>query len=75
MARMYPEFLGDEYGNSNPEAIVFESLKQLSDDYSVIHSKKIKGGSKHQEEVELDFIIFDGKKNITCLEVKGGYRF
>ncbi len=72
MARMYPEFLGNEYENSNPEAIVFESLKQLSDDYSVIHSKKIKGGSKHQEEVELDFIIFDGKQNLICLEVKGG---
>ena len=69
---MYPEFLGGEYSSTNPEAIVFESLKQLSDDYSVIHSKKIKGGSKHREEVELDFIIFDGKKNLICLEVKGG---
>jgi len=72
MARMYPEFLGDEYTSTNPEAIVFESLKQLPDHYAVIHSKKIKGGSKHREEVELDFIIFDGKKNLICLEVKGG---
>jgi len=72
MARMYPEFLGEEYTSTNPEAIVFESLKQLPDTYSIIHSKKVKGGSKHREEVELDFIIFDGKKNLICLEVKGG---
>ena len=52
--------------------MVFESLKKLSIEYTIFYSKRFKGVEKAKEEVEIDFIIFDGKKTILCLEVKGG---
>jgi hypothetical protein len=47
-------------------------LNELPEHFSVIYSKKFKGGKNSKEETEIDFLIFDGHKNLICLEVKGG---
>lgn len=71
MARMFPETYPKEHAPGDPEYDVFEKLRELPDDFSVIYSKKFKGG-RSREEAEIDFLIFDGRKNLICLEVKGG---
>ncbi|MDB4414038.1 NERD domain-containing protein/DEAD/DEAH box helicase [Akkermansiaceae bacterium] len=72
MAKMYPETYPGDLHVDDPEYQVFQILKELPETYSVIYSKKFKGGRDCKEEVEIDFLIFDGSKNLTCLEVKGG---
>lgn len=72
MAIMFPPVYPGIVDTADPEFVVFESLKKLSDDYTIFYSKRFKGVEKAKEEVEIDFIIFDGKKTILCLEVKGG---
>lgn len=72
MAKHFPEIYPKEPNQDDPEYMVFEMLRELPDSYSVIYSKKFKGGEKSKEEAEVDFLIFDGKKNLICLEVKGG---
>jgi hypothetical protein len=72
MARMYPEIFPVVGDQNNPESQVFQILRELPDQFSVIYSKKFKGGKTSKEEAEIDFLIFDGKKNLICLEVKGG---
>lgn len=72
MARMYPETILHEANRDNPEYQVFQMLRELPDHFSVIYSKKFKGGRNCKEETEIDFLIFDGVKNLICLEVKGG---
>lgn len=72
MAKMYPETYPNEVNHDDPEYQVFQMLRELPDDFSVIHSKKLKGGKNCKEETEIDFLVFDGAKNMICLEVKGG---
>jgi AAA domain/Nuclease-related domain len=69
---MYPAIFPDEGDQNNPEAQVFLMLRELPDQFSAIYSKKFKGGKSSKEEAEIDFLIFDGKRNLICLEVKGG---
>jgi hypothetical protein len=72
MARLFPETFPGNCDAGDPEYEVFELLRQLPDEYSVIYSKKFKGGLRSKEEAEIDFLIFDGRQNLICLEVKGG---
>ena len=72
MATHYPESFPSPSDPNDPEYQVFEFLKDLPRNYHVIHSKKLKGGRNSKEETEIDFLIFDGGKNLICLEVKGG---
>ena len=72
MAKLFPEVYPKDPNERDPEYLIFEILKELPDTYSVIYSKKFKGGERGKEEAEVDFLIFDGKKNLICLEVKGG---
>jgi Nuclease-related domain len=72
MARMFPDQFPGEYVAQNPEFEVFQTLRALPDSYSVFYSKKFKGGKKSKEECEVDFLVFDGKKTLLCMEVKGG---
>ena len=72
MPRLFPEVYPKEIQSQDPEYLVFEMLKELPDTFSVIYSKKFKGSERTREEVEIDFLIFDGKQNLICLEVKGG---
>lgn len=72
MAQFYPENYPKELNPDDPEYQVFEFLRDLPDHFSVIYSKKFKGGMRSKEEAEIDFLIFDGHRNLICLEVKGG---
>jgi hypothetical protein len=72
MAKMFPENYPDGGNLKDPEYEVFQLLRQLPDRFTVIHSKKLKGGRNCKEETEIDFLIFDGAANLICLEVKGG---
>ena len=72
MAKMFPETYPKEHAQGDPEYEMFEKLRDLPDSFSVIYSKKFKGGARSKEEAEIDFLVFDGCKNLICLEVKGG---
>ncbi len=55
------------------EDVMFEALEKLPDEYYVFHSFKILNcddGFYHESET--DFIIFNAKKGIICLEAKAG---
>ena len=72
MATMYPEFFPGNQDPDNPEYAVYQSLRVLDDHFHVFYSKRFKGGKHSKEETEVDFLIFDGKLTLICLEVKGG---
>lgn len=69
---MYPEAYPNEFDEDNPEFIVFNELKKLSDNYVVFYSQKFIGKVFSENEREIDFIIYDQKSCLICLEVKGG---
>ena len=71
MAKNYPAIFPRD-NSQDPEFQVFEILSTLPDNYSVFYSKRIKGAQRAKEETEIDFVVFDGCRNLTCLEVKGG---
>ena len=72
MAIMIPE-KPRHFEPASQEGLIFEALEQLSDDYYVFHSFRIttvKSGILHENET--DFVIFNRKKGIICLEAKAG---
>lgn len=72
MARMYPEVFPGKIDQNNPEFVVYESLRSLADSYIVFYSKRFMGGLFGKAECEIDFVIFNQRDVIVCLEVKGG---
>lgn len=55
------------------EGLMFDSLSKLSDDYYVFHSLRITtvdNGTLHENET--DFVIYNRKKGMLCLEAKAG---
>jgi hypothetical protein len=72
MARMYPEVFPGSFDQQNPEFIVYQCLRTLPDSYIVFYSKRFMGGLFGKPECEIDFIIFNQRDVIICLEVKGG---
>jgi hypothetical protein len=72
MAKIYPEVFPGSLDPENPELIVYDQLRRLPDNYAVFYSKRFKGGLFGVEECEIDFIIFNRKNVMICLEVKGG---
>ena len=55
------------------EDIMFEALEKLSDEYYVFHSFKIVSAGKGiLQESETDFVIFNAKKGLLCIEAKAG---
>ena len=72
MATMYPSQYPKPPDEKDPEFVVYQILKKLPDSYVVFYSKKFKGTGSFKEESEVDFIIFDQKHSLICLEVKGG---
>ena len=72
MAKMYPEVYPGRWDIENPEFVVYQELRKLPPEFSIFYSKKFKGVLKAKEEVEIDFLIFNGKDVLICLEVKGG---
>lgn len=69
---MYPEVFPGMYNQDNPEFIVYQTLKMLPDTYIIFYSKRIKDGLFGKPECEIDFIIFNQRDVIICIEVKGG---
>ena len=72
MAHLYPSTYPKENALGDPEFEVFEILKELPDNFHIFYSKKLVGTKGAKAETEIDFLIFDGKKTMICLEVKGG---
>jgi hypothetical protein len=72
MATMYPSQYPKPPDEKDPEFVVYQILKKLPDSYVVFYSKKFKGTGSFKEESEVDYIIFDQKHSLICLEVKGG---
>lgn len=69
---MYPEVFPGKWDTAIPEFEVFQILKKLPERYHVLYSKRINGGLFGKAECEVDFIIFNGRDTLICLEVKGG---
>ena len=77
MANIIPKFDLSLIDNDG-EKRVFESLKKLSNEYTVIHSWKWTKGkydnySDRAKFTEADFVIIHPSKGIIVVEVKGGY--
>lgn len=52
---------------------MFDSLEKMSDDYYVFHSFKIVTENEGIfRESETDFVVFNRRKGIICLEAKAG---
>jgi len=72
MANMIPE-KPREFDPASQEGLMFDALSLLSDEYYVFHSFKITNVSNNVvRESETDFIIFNRKKGVLCLEAKAG---
>lgn len=69
---MIPPVWPGIFSVNHPEHTVYQLLRGLPENFTVFYSKKFKGSKKAKEECEIDFLIFDGLKNLICLEVKGG---
>ena len=71
MPKLYPQILPEDTPRS--ELKVFEFLKQLPEEWTVIHSfdLKVNSGLKIRDQ-EVDFILSHPQEGIVVLEVKGG---
>lgn len=72
MAQMYPGVFPGKIDQNNPEYAVYQALRVLPDSYIVFYSKRFTGSLFGKPECEIDFVIFNQKDVIICLEVKGG---
>lgn len=60
------------YTASSHEGAVFDSLHNgLTDDYYVLHSFRLNGDNARSIK-EVDFVLYNRKKGILCLEIKAG---
>lgn len=73
MAKIYPEIVEDYHG-SYGEFQIFESLKQLPNDWYIYHSLNWKDRSKNGRITwgEADFVVFNKNYGILVVEVKSG---
>lgn len=69
---MHPNIFPGKWDTAVPEFEVFQLLKKLPERYHVFYSKRINGGLFGKPECEIDFVIFNGRDTLICLEVKGG---
>ena len=73
MAIMIPQVM-HKFDPSSHEDVIFHALEELPDDHYVFHSFKIAKIDKRNYfwEREVDFLIFNPKKGILCIEAKAG---
>jgi hypothetical protein len=70
---MYPNVFPREFDDADPEFVVYQSLRSLPDSYVIFYSKRLQSASLFgKPECEIDFIIWNQKDVLICLEVKGG---
>lgn len=73
MARMIPGVGPRSFATESREGVVYEALKLLPDDYTVVHSMHLlRVSADQQQEREADFVIFNPHFGILCVEVKAG---
>lgn len=74
MARMIPRFGPSDFVKGNHEDDIYFALSKLPDDYTVVHSFRLldKGDYGQLEQREADFVIFNAKLGILCIEAKAG---
>ena len=62
-----------KFDPSSLEGIMFNALEELPQDYYVLHSFRITNVNNNVfHESETDFIIFNRRKGVICLEAKAG---
>ena len=72
MAILIPE-KPHQFDPASQEGLMFDALKLLSDDYYVFHSFRITSVNDNMfRESETDFVIFNRKLGVLCLEAKAG---
>ncbi|WP_395644601.1 ATP-binding domain-containing protein [Terricaulis sp.] len=78
MAKMIPRTPGDFHG-SRGEEVVFQALRSLPSDITVLHSFRWLGPGRHRgiaartaPQGEGDFVLFDPNRGLLVIEVKGG---
>ena len=72
MAILIPE-KPHQFDPASQEGLMFDALKLLSDDYYVFHSFRITSVNDNMfSESETDFVIFNRKLGVLCLEAKAG---
>lgn len=72
MAIMIPEMPHD-FAPASQEGLMFEALRKLPNDYYVFHSFRITTITDHVfHESETDFVVFNQKYGVICLEAKAG---
>lgn len=72
MAIMIPN-IPHKFAPASQEGIMFDALNHLPDDYYVFHSFRITSVVNSQfNESETDFVVFNPKLGILCLEAKAG---
>lgn len=69
---MFPEVFPRKYDPSDPEFIVYQTLKKLPGNYVVFYSRRMSGGLFGKAECEIDFVVTNQKDALFCIEVKGG---
>lgn len=72
MATMYPEVFPRRPDQGDPEYLMYDALRKLPDSYTVFYSKRFTSKLLGKPECEIDFIIFNERDVLICLEVKGG---
>src|SRR5687768_3578083 len=73
MARMYPDVYPKQFDDADPEFLVYQSLRTLPDSYIIFYSKRLQGTSLFgRKECEIDFLVWNQRDVLICLEVKGG---
>lgn len=72
MAIMIPD-KPHEFEPASQEGLMFDALKKLPDEYYVFHSFRITSVNENTfYESETDFVIFNRKYGVICLEAKSG---
>lgn len=74
MARMIPSIGPSDFVKSSHEDDIYYALSNLPEDYTVIHSFRLldKGSNGRLEQREADFVVFNPKLGILCIEAKAG---
>lgn len=67
---IFPEYFPKERNNEYAEKHVFDALQKLSVRFDIFYHKKVV--DYHEIPCEIDFVIFDPRKSVLLMEVKGG---
>lgn len=73
MAVMIPEVPND-FTPASQEDLMFQALQELPDEYYVFHSLRmvtIQSDTLHESET--DFVVYNRKKGLLCIEAKAGH--